>query len=168
MYAKVKTWLALWASTTATLALSGAIGCSNSAATPDAAESDGESDSVVSGSTGNEIDRMCEEILRSPDAVPADQWLKRYPMSSIGEDEDGNPLLLSPLVARLQDAGAEEVAIESAKFGGGEFLVSMIAELPTDAEARRRLFAIEPELSALCAQTPAADTGQQYLHYSFD
>lgn len=168
MHAQVRIWLAWCAGTTALVVLSVAIGCSNPAAMPDAAESEGQSDSVVSGATGNEIDRMCEEILRSPDAVPADEWLKRYPMSSIGEDEDGNPILLSPLVARLRDAGAEEVAIESAKFGGGEFLVSMIAELPTDAEARRRLFAIEPELSALCAQTPAADTGQQYLHYSFD
>jgi hypothetical protein len=44
----------------------------------------------------------------------------------------------------------------------------MVIVLPTDKAARQKLFAMDPELSQACDQTPVKDYGQKYLHYGFD
>lgn len=142
-------------------------GCSKGPAET-ASERGDEEPAVAGASMIGEVDQMCEEILRSPDAVAAAAWLERYPMSAFGADEEGDPILLSLYVRRFEEAGAGRLVIQSAKLGAGEFLLGMIVVLPADAAARQRLFAIEPELSALCVQTPVTDRGQKYLHYSFD
>jgi hypothetical protein len=143
------------------------VGCLKPPVETDSGFADEEPD-VASASMIDEVDEMCEEILRSPDTVAAASWLGRYPMSSFGDDEEGEPMLLSSYVKRFEEAGVERVVIESAKLGGGEFLVGMIVVLPADAAARENVFALEPELSALCDQTSVIDRGEKYLHYSFD
>jgi len=115
-----------------------------------------------------ETDEMVEEILKGTDKMEAADWLKRYPQSAIGENEEGQDLLLAPVVASLKQAGAKRVVIEHATLGQAQFLVAMIVVLPAEPPARQKLFALEPKLSELCQQTPVIDRGQKYLYYSFD
>jgi len=86
----------------------------------------------------------------------------------ISQDEEGRPILLGSLVARLREAGAQRIVIETATIGQGHFLVGMVVVLPTDAATRQKLFAMDTELSQLCEQIRVEDKGQKYLHYSFD
>lgn len=158
----------LWKIPTALLALLVAIGCSKQSTDSPSTESDAEAAPVASKKMTSDIDKMCQEILQSSDKREAADWVKRYPKSSVGEDEEGRPIPLASLVARFRDAGADRIVIECAKIGQGEFLVGVVVVLPTDAPARQKLFAIDPELSQLCQQTPVKDYGQKYLHYSFD
>jgi len=141
--------------------------CSKSA-DKEAKESDDESPPVATKKMTSEVDKMCEEILQTSDKMEAADWLNRYPKSAVGEDEEGRQILLAPLIARVRDAGAKRIVIEYAKLGQGEVLVSMVVVLPSEAQTRQKLFALEPELSQLCQQTPVSDKGQKYLHYSFD
>lgn len=157
-----------WKIVVTVVALLVAVGCSKQSDGAASEESDSDASPVASKQMTREIDEMCEEILQSPDKMEAADWIKRFPESSIGTDEDGNEILLAPVVARLTEAGAERVAIEYVKLGQGEFLVSMVVALPKDTASRQKLFAMEPELSLLCQQTPTPDHGQKYLHYSFD
>jgi hypothetical protein len=115
-----------------------------------------------------ETDEMVEEILKGTDKMEAADWLKRYPQSAIGENEEGQALLLAPIVASVKQAGAKRVVIEYAQLGQAQFLGGMIVVLPTEAPARQKLFALEPKLSELCQQTPVIDRGQKYLYYSFE
>ena len=156
----------LWKIPTALLVLFVAIGCSKQST--ESSESDAEAAPVASKKMTSDIDKMCQEILQSPDKREAADWVKRYPQSSVGEDEEGRPTLLGPLVVRFRDAGADRIVIECAKIGQAEFLVGMVVVLPTDAPSRQMLFALDPELSQLCQQTPVKDYGQKYLHYGFD
>lgn len=113
-------------------------------------------------------DEWAEEILESGNITEGEQWAKRYPKSSVGVDEDGNDLLLAPIIADLKGAGATRVVVESAKLGQAEFLISMVVVLPDDNAARDEVFVREPYLSLLCQQTEMRDVGQKYLVYSFD
>lgn len=150
------------------LALLLSIGCSKPSSDETSAESDDESSPVAGRKMTADIDKMCEEILQSSEIVEASDWLKRYPKSSVGEDEEGRPMPLSPLVTRLREAGAKRIVIDYAKIGQGEFLVAVLVALPDDKAARQKLFALDPMLSELCQQTPVIDRGQKYLHYRFD
>ena len=153
---------------TTLILLLGVIGCSKQSPEAEATKPDDEAPEVGSREMAAGVDKMCEEVLQSADKLEAADWLKRYPKSAVGEDEDGRPVLLAPVVARLREAGAQRVVIEFVKLGQAELLVSLIVVLPADAPARQKLFALEPELSQLCQQTPMKDYGQKYLHYSFD
>jgi hypothetical protein len=115
-----------------------------------------------------EIDKDAEEVLQSSDITEAADWVKKYPKSELGEDEDGKPILLSTIVARLNEAGAKRIVIESAKLGQAEFLESMVVVLPDDPAARKKLFDMDEQLSDLAQETRVIDRGQKYLHYSFD
>jgi len=150
------------------LALVMVVGCTKQSS--DSSETATESDApeVASKKMTSEIDKMAEEVLQSEDKMEAGDWLKRYPKSQIGEDEEGRPMLLAPFVARLREAGAQRIVIQTAKIGQGEFLVGMVVVVPADAATRRKLFAMDAQLSQLCQQTPVIDRGQKYLHYSFD
>jgi hypothetical protein len=150
------------------LALVLAIGCSQQSSDAGSGESDDDASPVAGKKMTSDIDRMCEEILQPSEIMEATDWLKRYPQSSFGEDEEGRPMLLSPVATRLREAGAQRIVVDYAKIGRGEFLVGMVVVLPGDTASRQRLFAMDAALSQLCEQTPVVDRGQKYLHYSFD
>ncbi len=144
------------------------VGCSKQS--PESSEAAGDSDApeVASKKMTSEIDKMAEEVLQSADKMEAADWLKRYPKSQISEDEEGRPILLAPVVARLSQAGAQRVVIQFTTLGQAQLLTAMVVVLPTDAAARQKIFAMEAELSQLCQQTQVTDRGQKYLHYGFD
>jgi len=150
------------------LALLLAIGCSKQSSGEDSSESGDDESPVAGKKMTSDIDKMCEEILQSSEIMEVSEWLKRYPQSSIGKNEEGREMLLSPVVTRLREAGAKRIVIDYAKIGQGEFLVALLVVLPSDKSSRQRLFAMDPMLSQLCDQTPVIDRGQKYLHYSFD
>ena len=145
-----------------------ALGCSKQSSDSSEAAAESEVPAVADKKMTVEIDKMAEEVLQSTDKMKAADWLKRYPKSQISDDEEGRPILLASLVARLREAGAPRIVIDTATIGQGHVLVGMVVVLPTDAAARQKLFAMDPELSQLCEQTPVTDRGQKYLHYSFD
>jgi hypothetical protein len=145
-----------------------ALGCSKQSSDSSETATESEVPEVADKKMIAEIDRMAEEVLKSTDKMEAGDWLKRYPKSQITEDEEGRPILLAALVARLREAGAPRIVIETATIGQGHFLVGMVVVLPTDAAARQKLFAMDQELSQLCEQIRVEDKGQKYLHYSFD
>jgi hypothetical protein len=61
------------------------------------------------------------------------------------------------------DAGAERLAVHHAY---GKIFLGLVVVLPADAKARKKLFAIDPELSQVCLQRAQRDYGQRYLYYS--
>ena len=152
----------------ALLALLMAVGCSKQSEDSSEAATDSDVPEVAGKKMTAEIDKMAEEMLQSSEKMEAADWLKRYPKSQIGEDEEGRPILLAPVVARLSQAGAQRVVIQFTKLGQAELLTAMVVVLPTDSAARQKIFAMETELSQLCQQTQVADRGQKYLHYGFD
>lgn len=145
-----------------------AVGCSKPSSDSSEAGTEAEVPEVADKKMTVEIDKMAEEVLKSADKMEAADWLKRYPKSQITEDEEGRPILLASLVARLREAGATRIVIDTATIGQGHFLVGMVVVLPTDSAARQKLFAMDTELSQLFEQIRVEDKGQKYLHYSFD
>jgi hypothetical protein len=152
----------------ALLVLLVAVGCSKQSSESSEAPGDSEAPEIASKKMTSEIDKMAEEVLQSTDKMEATDWLKRYPKSQIGENEEGRPILLAPVVTRLTQAGAQRVVIQYTTLGQAQLLTAMVVVLPTDAAARQKIFAMEAELSQLCDQTQVTDRGQKYLHYGFD
>jgi hypothetical protein len=149
-----------------TLALLLAFGCSKSGSDSSTA-SDSDAPEVANKRMTSEIDKMCEEILQSPDKMDARDWIKQYPKSMIGKEQETEKSLAS-VAGRFYDAGVPRVVIQYTKIGQGVFLTAMVVELPKDSAARQKCFAMDPELSQLCDQTGVTDRGQKYLHYGFD
>src|SRR5438270_13175990 len=120
--------------TTLVLALSMILGCSKRSPDLVSGNSDSQQPEVADKKMTSEIDKMCEEILQSPDNMAAGDWIKRYPKSVVGkEDETRKPL--ASLVERFSAAGAPRIIIQYTKLGQGEFLTAMIVELPKAAAA---------------------------------
>ena len=142
-------------------------GCSKQSTDSSKAE-ESETPEVATKKMLEQTDEMVEGILKGTDKMEAADWLKKYPQSSVGQNEEGQALALAPIVASLKQAGAKRVVIECVTLGQNQFLVAVIVVLPTEPPARQKLFALEPKLSELCQQTPVVDRGQKYLYYSFD
>ena len=144
------------------------VGCAKKSDDSATALDESENPEVAGKKMTKETDEMVEEILKGTDKMEAADWIKKYPQSAVGENEQGQALLLAPIVASVKQAGAKRVVIEYATLGQAQFLGGMIVVLPTEPPARQKLFALEPKLSELCQQTPVTDRGQKYLYYSFE
>ena len=149
------------------LVLFAAVGCSKQSS--DSADSDSEQSPTASKGVAADDDKRAEEILKSRDIIEARDWVRRYPKSlfsphAIDEDAAGGTPL-GPVVERLFTAGAQRVVVHHAN---SAILLGVVVVLPTDATARTKIFAIEPELSQLCQQRQAKDYGQKYLYYTPD
>lgn len=109
-----------------------------------------------------EENQWIEEEVATGSAQRARGWLAAPKHGTF----EGNPKQMDALIERFHSAGASEVwmvGIES--FGGAELSDTISVELPTDPQARARIFAVETELYGE-AYTP--DVGQRYLTISFD
>jgi hypothetical protein len=156
-----------WNTAAALLVLLLAVGCSKQSSDSSSTAADAEALPVANKKMTSEIDKMCEEILQSPDKMDAREWIKRYPKSVVGKEEETKKSLAT-VATRFYEAGSPRVIVQYTKIGQGVFLTAIVVELPTDASARQKCFAMEPELSQLCDQTAVTDKGQKYLHYGFD
>ena len=152
----------------ALIVLLGAIGCSKQPADSSKTAAESDPPEITEKKMIADIDIMAEEVLQSAEKMEAADWLKRFPQSSFGVNEQGQDLLLAPVVAKLKQAGAQRVVIEYAMLGQAHVLASMVVLLPKDPTARQKLFEIDKQLAPLCEETPVADKGQKYLHYSFE
>ena len=151
------------------LVLFAAVGCSK----PSSDSADSDSDSEVSPKPSKALaaadDKRAEEILKSPDIVEARDWVRRFPKSLFSNDtvkedaEGGTPL--GPVVERLFAAGAQRVVVQHIN---NTFYAGLVVVLPTEAPAREKIFAMDPELSQLCQQRQSKDFGQKYLYYTPD
>lgn len=116
-------------------------------------------------SEAEESDKQIEEWLAEPDKAEAREWLK-------GDSHilfEGDKETAAKVVANLYSAGAKEVwIIGVTEFGGSEVAAAFVAVLPSDPAARKRVFAIESDFQKLMDLEATRDTGQKYLHFSFD
>jgi hypothetical protein len=72
-------------------------------------------------------------------------------------------------VSELYTAGAKEVwIIGISPLADVEVAAAFVAVLPDDTNARKRVFAVESDFQQLIDGEPTSDTGQKYLHFSFD
>jgi hypothetical protein len=117
-----------------------AFGCSKQASESSEAAADSDVPEVAGKKITREFDKMLEEVLLSADKVEAADWLKRYPKSQVGEDEEGRPIFLAPAVSRLTQAGAPRVVIQFTTLGQAQLLTAMVVVLPTDAAVRQKIF----------------------------
>jgi hypothetical protein len=117
-------------------------------------------------------DTISDEILASPDIMEARDWLARYPKSMFSQNaldpEDFNGTPLSPVVARLSDAGATRIVINYGTLGKGHVLIGVVVVLPTDPSARQKVFTIGSELSQIEGTGALNDYGQKYLYFNPD
>jgi hypothetical protein len=148
----------------ALLAMLLAAGCSKQASDSQTTGADSEQLPSASQKSTSETDKTCETILKSPNTSDAREWVKQNPKSVFSvAGEDGN-VMLAPTVARLYQAGAERIVIQHTPAG---WLSAMVVALPAEPAARKKLFALDVELSQLREQTPVRDSGQRYLYYGF-
>ena len=140
---------------TMTFATIGLIGCM----APDA------SVSKDAKSEAEDADKEIEEWLGEPDKAEARNWLQ-------GDSHilfEGDKATAKKLVNDLYSAGATEVwVIGISEIGGSEVAAAFVAVLPGDSAARKRIFAVESAFQQLVDDEPTRDTGQKYLHFSFD
>ena len=112
-----------------------------------------------------DADKQIEEWLAEPDKAEAKKWLQ----SDSHILFEGDKETATKLVDDLYSAGAKEVwVIGISEFGGSEIAAAFVAVLPSDASARKRLFALESDFQKLVDSEPSRDLGQKYLHLSFD
>jgi hypothetical protein len=140
------------------------VGCSKRSPDSGPSKSSNRAPVAVHKRVLSDTDKKSDEIARSPDTKEARAWLKENPKAVFSTAGlDGN-VLLAPTVARIYQAGAQRVYIQSTANG---VLTDMVVLLPATAAARQKLFELDAELSPLREQTAVADTGQKYLHYGF-
>lgn len=131
--------------------------------------SDQSSEAPSGQSASSDDDARAAEILDSSDIMEARDWVRTYPKSLFSDDaieedaEGGTPL--GPIVERLFAAGAQRVVVHHAN---KKFYLGLVVVLPTDSAARQKIFAMDRELSQLCQQREARDSGQKYLYYTPD
>ena len=118
-------------------------------------------------------DTTVESLLADPTLVEARSWLDR---------EDGAERTLGTLraaeadalVQRLYTAGAKTVFVsrveayvltEDGEAFAFEDAHALVVELPTDRDARRRLFERHAENAQDYAMVPAFDAGQRHLQF---
>src|SRR5436309_1968293 len=135
---------------TAFLTLLLAAGCSKTSSDSQSAGADSEQPPAASQKTASASDKSCEKILQSPNSTDAKEWVKQNPKSVFSvAGEDGN-VMLAPTVARLYQAGAQRIVIQLTPAG---WLSAMVVVLPAESAARKKLFALDAELSPLREQT---------------
>jgi len=145
-------------------------GCSKS----DGGAGGSDSDSAPSKQMAKEDDKQAEEALKETAlTLEGREWVKKYPKSlysshTLKEDDDGNGTLMAGVVERLYAAGAQKIVIKYVKLGQADILEAFIVVMPTDAAARQKVLALDPELSQLQQQRPTKEFGQKYLFYSLD
>ena len=116
-------------------------------------------------SEARDLDKQIEEWLAEPDKAEAREWLQ----SDSHILFEGDKETAARLVSDLYSAGAKEVwIIGISQLGDSEVAAAFVAVLPDDTAARKRVFAVESDFQTLMDGEPSSDSGQKYLHISFD
>lgn len=116
-------------------------------------------------SEAEDPDKQIEEWLAEPDKAEARKWLQ----SDSHILFEGDKETAGRLVSELYSAGAKEVwIIGISPLADVEVAAAFVTVLPDDSAARKRVFAVESDFQRLIDGEPTSDTGQKYLHFSFD
>src|SRR5262245_5390021 len=116
-------------------------------------------------SEAEDTDKQIGEWLAEPDKAEAGKWLQ----SDSHVLFEGDKGTAAKLVSDLYTAGATQVwVIGIEQIADSEVAASFVAVLPGDALARKRVFDVESDFQELIDGEPSHDTGQKYLHFSFD
>jgi hypothetical protein len=116
-------------------------------------------------SEAEDADKQIEEWLAEPDKAEARNWLQ----SDSHILFEGDKETAGRLVSELYSAGAKEVwIIGISPLADVEVAAAFVAVLPDDTNARKRVFAVESDFQKLIDGEATSDTGQKYLHFSFD
>ena len=133
----------------------GLVGCMNASV---AVSKDGKNDI-------EDTDKEIEEWLSEPDKAEARKWLE-------SDDHilfEGDKEIAAKLVGDLYTAGAKQVwVIGVTRIADSEVAAAFVAVLPSDASARKQLFALESDFQKMVDGEPSRDAGQKYLHFTFD
>jgi len=145
------------------IALAFASGCNKAGSGSAASGSDVDDDSK--GTLEQRVDKHGEEVMASDKKAEARAWMKqpkhvffKADAKQVGKFEED-----------FYNAGATQVLIcdieeeESAQYGEGLLVV-----LPTDKDARKKLFEIDPRANTAFQNDSTTDKGQKYLYYSLD
>ena len=110
-------------------------------------------------------DETLRQSVESSDSAEAREWLKG-PAHAWWTDKAA----ISALVGAFYAAGAEKVVVSDIirQDDGSEVSASIIVVVPSDPEARKRVFALDSRASLESQQDPQRDEGQKYLYYGFD
>ena len=110
-------------------------------------------------------DETLRQSVESSDSAEARQWL-RGPTHSWWTDKAA----ISALVEAFYAAGAEKVVISDIirQDDGSKVSASIIVVVPSDPEARKRVFALDSRASLESQQDSQRDEDQKYLYYGFD
>jgi hypothetical protein len=116
-------------------------------------------------SESEDSDKQIAEWLSEPDNAEARNWLQTESHVLFEGDKEA----AVKLVSDLYSAGATKVwVIGISEIGDAEVAAAFVAVLPADAASRKRVFAVESDFQKLIGEDPSRDTGQKYLHFSFD
>ena len=109
-----------------------------------------------------DVNGLCDQLLTHPNHAEARDWVKRHPQSVFSAEDKST---VAAVAQKLYDAGASQVVIEFGKSDGSEIPLMLTVFLPTDKEARQKIFALNPELSRLRHQAEMKDYGQKCLSF---
>ncbi len=143
------------------LALAG--GCNKAGSGSSASGSDVDADSK--GSLEQRVDKHGDEVMASDKKAEARAWMKQPKHVFFKADAKQ----VGKFVEDFYNAGATQVLIcdieeeEGAQYGEGLLVV-----LPTDKDARKKLFEVDARANTAFQNDDTSDKGQKYLYYSLD
>jgi hypothetical protein len=111
------------------------------------------------------FDKHAQEQIASSQAFEARKWLKT-PKHVIFKHAKGQ---VAQLVDEFYQAGASQVYVAGVEeHEGSQFGTMLIVALPSDAAARKKIFAIAKQAEDLFQNDPTSDAKQKYLLFSLD
>lgn len=144
------------------LALALGSGC-NKAGSSSAASGDDSDDS--SGKTIAKVDHHGDEVMASTTKAEARAWLKQPKHVFFKADAKQ----VAKFVEDFYGAGATQVLIcDIEEEEGTQYGEAMLVVLPTDKDARAKLFQVNSQAETTFEEDPTTDKGQKYLYYSLD
>jgi hypothetical protein len=116
-------------------------------------------------SEAEDSDKQIAEWLSEPDNAEARSWLQSESHVLFEGDKEA----AVKLVGDLYSAGATKVwVIGISEIGDAQVAAAFVAVLPADGASRKRVFAVESDFQKVIGEEPSRDTGQKYLHLTFD
>jgi len=158
----MKTKFTQWMAGLMLIALALAGGCNKAGSGSSASSGDADDDK---GTLEERVDRHGDEVMTSTTKAEAREWMKQPEHVFFKADAKQ----VGKFVEDFYGAGATQVLIcdieeeEGAQYGEGLLVV-----LPTDKDARKKLFEVDARANTAFQNDSTSDKGQKYLYYSLD
>lgn len=114
-----------------------------------------------------EADKIAEEELSQPNHAEARDWCDPKHKDHVGFEVSTATML--QIANELYEAGAPKVYVTGIdEIGQVKISASMVAELPKDPAARKKVFAWQAKFAQEIDDDPAPDVGQKYFFITLD